>query len=99
MKMEPKEQRAEELADKIIRNIYRHKVEEIVRMARIHLNSDRKDNKTWIYPNDLEFLLHAGAKPCKKNSLEADGNYTQEVIYDGLIFQTATPREIVYSDS
>ncbi|MFA5992809.1 MAG: hypothetical protein WC796_03830 [Candidatus Pacearchaeota archaeon] len=68
-------------------------VEELVRLAKISLSCGR-DKKYWVYVDELQLLLEAGAKYCKKNSFESDDRYTQEVLYEGIIFQTVTEHKL-----
>ncbi|MAE49805.1 hypothetical protein CMI48_03190 [Candidatus Pacearchaeota archaeon] len=53
------------------------------------------DTKTWIYPSDLDLLLGAGAQPVIQNSPHRN-DYIQEVVYEGMIFQTITDRPLNY---
>jgi len=74
------------------------KIEEIIRNARIIFERDKNDKKVWIYPADFNLLLNNGAKPIKENDLEGDNHYTQEILYGGMIFQTATSEKINYKN-
>jgi hypothetical protein len=63
--------------------------------ARAQQQSPWKDNKTWVYPEDLDFLLGCGARPVIRNSLHRN-DYVQEVVYGGIIFQTITDGPLDY---